>query len=119
MTQQVIDKLEVAFSFGCTDLEACAFADVSPASLYLHEKQNPAFSERKKLLKQKPILLARESVVNGVKEDYEFAFKFLERKRRKEFGPPEEKQSQQAVIIQVTSEKAANIKTLALKESDD
>ena len=33
MTPQVLQKLELAFSYGCTDDEACFFADIAPTTL--------------------------------------------------------------------------------------
>ena len=86
MTPEIISKLEQAFLLGCSDLEACFFADIGKTTLYNYQKANPDFAERKEKLKQSPILAARQSVVDGFKEDAHLALKYLERKRKKEFG---------------------------------
>ena len=86
MTQEVIDKLEYAFALGCTDNEACLHAGISPATLYNHQERDPKFLERKDLLKSKPIFLARETVLRGVKENPDIALRFLERKKKDEFS---------------------------------
>ena len=44
MTPQVLQKLELAFSYGCTDDEACFFADIAPATLYNYQKEYPEFT---------------------------------------------------------------------------
>ena len=59
MTPETIQKLENAFIAGCTDLEACCYADVSKSTLYDYCQDNPEFSERKETLKNQPIMQAR------------------------------------------------------------
>jgi hypothetical protein len=76
----VLSKLEAAFSMGCTDNEACIYADISPATLYNYQNRTPEFLERKTLLKEKPILRARITVITSLKKDVNSAWKFLEKK---------------------------------------
>ena len=85
--KDVLSKLEEAFAQGCTDEEACIYADISLSALYRYEEEHLEFRERKQLLKQKPILLARTEVVKGIEGDKEFALKFLERRKKSEFAP--------------------------------
>jgi len=59
MTPETIQKLETAFIAGCTDLEACCYADVSKSTLYDYCQDNPQFSERKETLKNQPVMQAR------------------------------------------------------------
>lgn len=83
----VLKKLDEAFSIGCSDVEACAYADISPAAMYEYQKKTPKFLERKRVLKEKPILLARKVVIDAMQNgDANLAFKYLERKRRDEFA---------------------------------
>jgi len=42
-----LQKLEEAFAMGCTDLEACLYADISSSTLYNYQKAHPDFLERK------------------------------------------------------------------------
>ncbi len=84
--QIVLQKLEEAFSYDCTDEEACLYADISPATLYSYQKKNPAFLERKHVLKNRVILLARQTVVAHITKDPNLALRYLERKRPKEFS---------------------------------
>lgn len=90
VTKEVLEKLEEAFLLGCTDREACFYADIALSTLYLYQEQNPEFSERKAELKENPILLARKTVVENLARDPELSLKFLERKRKKEFSPRQE-----------------------------
>lgn len=81
MTPEVLRKLEDAFMLGCTDLEACLAADISSATLYLYCSENPEFSERKQVLKQNPVKLARKVVVDALNDgDVACANKLLDRK---------------------------------------
>lgn len=86
MAQNTINKLEEAFSLGCTDLEATLYANIAPATLYKYQDNNKEFIERKTQLKQAPILLARKSVLAALRKNPELALKFLERKKKDEFS---------------------------------
>jgi len=86
MTPKVIEKLEEAFAWGCSDIEACLWADIAPATLYQYQDKNPAFTERKANLKEKPVLLARKSVVSSLPKDSKLAMDYLSRKRKDEFS---------------------------------
>jgi len=82
----VLQKLEEAFILGATDGEACLYADISTSALYAYQKRNPAFLERKELLKLKPVLRARRTVVKALETNPDLALKYLERKMRIEFS---------------------------------
>lgn len=86
MTPEVIGKLEEAFLLGCSDKEACLFAEVHPATMYDYQQLHPEFVERKEQLKSNPVLQARTAVVNAVSTDPDLAMKFLERKCKNEFS---------------------------------
>jgi hypothetical protein len=86
-TEVILQKLEGAFLLDCTDEEACFVANISPSSLYNYQKENEEFLERKKALKQNPIIKARQEVIKGMDGNPELALKYLERKRRDEFNP--------------------------------
>ena len=73
MTPECINKLEYAFSLGCSDTEACLHADITPASLYNYQEKNPAFIERKQCLKDSLVLLARE----GLRDDITSKDKYI------------------------------------------
>lgn len=90
MTEQVIAKLEEAFAWGCSDTEACLWADIAPATLYQYQEKHPAFTERKAMLKERPILDSRATVARAVKRDADLAMKYLERKRKDEFSTKSE-----------------------------
>lgn len=87
ITEEVLAILREAFLLGCDDVEACAWAGISPATLYNHQKDNVEFLEWKTALKQNPFLLARKTIVANLSRDPEFAMRYMERKKFKEFGP--------------------------------
>jgi hypothetical protein len=86
MTEVVLAKLEEAYAWDCTDEEACFFAGIDPATLYRHQEKYPEFCDRKKALKQRPVLKARRTVVDAL-DDPHMALKYLERKKKDEFSP--------------------------------
>lgn len=85
MTENTLQKLEEAFLLGCTDEEACFYADIGKSTLYNYQNDHPEFVERKEQLKNNPIFLARKSVIEGF-SNHELALKFLERKKKDEFS---------------------------------
>jgi hypothetical protein len=87
MTDEVVRKLEWAFSIGCSDAEACFFAGISKQTLYDYQERNPEYVDRKALLKEKMVLKARTVIANALNnEDKDMARWFLERKRKQEFS---------------------------------
>lgn len=85
MTDITLKKLEEAFAYGSTDEEACFYADISQQTLYNYQKENPDFIYRKEALKQRPILQARITIINNLDKP-KYAFKYLEKKKKDEFG---------------------------------
>jgi hypothetical protein len=80
-TPDTIAKLEAAFLLGCTDREACLAADVHPSNLYRYCEENPDFRERKEMLKDNPVMLARSVIVNALKDnDVQAAQKVMDRR---------------------------------------
>lgn len=86
MTPDTVQKLEYAFALGCSDEEACFYANIVKQTLYSYQKKHPEFVDRKEALKTRPIFLARETLVKGIQNDPDLALKMLERKRKNEFS---------------------------------
>jgi hypothetical protein len=86
VTPQVLAILEDAFLIGHTDTEACLIANIDPATFYRYCKVNPDYARRKEELKENQFAIARRTLMKGVKENPELALKFLERKKKSEFG---------------------------------
>ncbi len=85
VTPEVLAKLEQAFGMGCSDKEACLYADICMDALYNYQNRHPEFAEWKAILKEKPVLKARSVVVNSL-SDPENAKWYLERKTHGEFN---------------------------------
>jgi hypothetical protein len=87
MTQDVVNKLEQAFSLGASDLEACFYAGISKPTLYKYQDENPEFIDRKKALKEKLVLKARSVVADALEnKDKQTAQWYLERRKKDEFS---------------------------------
>lgn len=91
MTNEVVAKLEQAFSLGCSDIEACLFAGISKQTLYDYQKIHPEFADRKEELKEKLVLKARTVIATALNNNDETTAKwYLERKRKDEFSTKQE-----------------------------
>lgn len=69
MTEATVAKLEEAFLWGCSDREACSYADINPSTLYRYCENNQEFSERKEMLKQNVVMRAKKVVSNEISND--------------------------------------------------
>lgn len=85
-TQATIKKLEEAFALDATVGEACYYADISCATYYIWIEKNPELLEKFNRLREKPVLIARQTVVKALQTDSDIALKYLERKKRNEFA---------------------------------
>ncbi|MBO7712504.1 MAG: hypothetical protein J6S85_02990 [Methanobrevibacter sp.] len=87
INDDVIAKLETAWSMGCSDLEACLFAKIDKATLYRYQQENPDFCNRKEVLKQTLILKARSVIADALnRKDENTAKWYLEKKKKDEFS---------------------------------
>jgi hypothetical protein len=83
----VLSKLEQAWALDCSDKEAACLADISAGSLSKFLKAHPDVMKRKELLKERPVLNARNILHKAIAAgDGNLALKYLERKLKAEFG---------------------------------
>lgn len=80
ISDDVVGKLEQAFGIGCNVSQACIHANISRDTFYNFIKKNKKFSDRFKLLQQKPILQAKLTIYKNL-EDPKIASWYLERFR--------------------------------------
>lgn len=83
--EDVLNKLYTAFSQGNNDEDACEFAQVSTTCFYNYQKRNPEFKEWKDGLKRRPILKAKNTVIQHL-DDPKIALEYLKAKCKDEFG---------------------------------
>ena len=87
MTPETLEKLELAFCQGFTDLQACIFANISRDVFYDYIKRNPSFGDRKEELKKMIDIEAKIKLVEAIKNGDMASVKFwLERKCKDEFS---------------------------------
>jgi hypothetical protein len=106
-TPETIQKLEQAFSIGCTDTEATLFANISMAALYDFQNKYPEFVERKRKLKESLTLRSRLNVAQAINAqtnpDIDLSKWYLERKRKEEFSLRQETEHSGAVRHSIES----------------
>ena len=108
MTPEVVSKLEAAFSWGCTDTEACIWAGISRETLYEYIRNNPTFADRKEQLKETPNLKARQVLNLALQQkDKQTAQWWLERKKKEEFSTRSELVQPEPIKVFVTKEEQA------------
>ena len=90
MTEETLGKLREAYLMGCTDREACLFADIHPDTLYAFQHQNEEYSEQKRVWQSNPVLRARMAVMEFLQFDAKLAMRYLERRLPEEFGTRKE-----------------------------
>lgn len=84
-TEEVIRKIEEVAALDGSIREMAYYAGIHPDSIYAKMAEDKAFSDRIEALRERPILKARQSIVKAL-DDPHMALKYLERKRRKEWG---------------------------------
>lgn len=88
ITDATLAKLEIAFSLGASDKEACKLANINPSTLYKYQERCPEFVERKAELKDMVTWQAKYNIAEAVidKKDLNWSAWWAERKARGEFG---------------------------------
>lgn len=87
ITGPVIDKLDYAYSIGCSDPEAATYAGVSLSCLYRYLNDHPEYRDRREALKKKPVLEARETVLQSIRSGDPVTAKwYLEKQAPEDFG---------------------------------
>jgi hypothetical protein len=84
-TEEVIRKIEEVASLDGSVEEMAYYAGIHRDTIYAKLAEDKDFSDRIQHLKERPVLKARQTVVRSL-DDPNHAFKYLERKRKKEFG---------------------------------
>lgn len=104
----VLAKLEEAWALDCSDAEAATFADISASALSRYLKSHPDISARKDQLKTKPILAARTTLAQAIKDgNGKLALKYLERKCRNEFATRTEVAGTSEIVVKTEADKKA------------
>ena len=104
-TPETVKKLEEAFAIDASAEEACFYADISRETYYKWIKNNKAFSDRIESMRQRPVLLARQTAIQKIPESYSNAMDYLSRKRRDEFGNARETPETKILILNISPEK--------------
>jgi hypothetical protein len=89
-TPEILRKIEEAASLDCSIEEMAFFAGIHRATLYRWIIDDTELSDRIEELRQRPVLLARKTVLKSVEEDPDMAMRYLERKRKDEFSTKQE-----------------------------
>ena len=100
-TEETVKKLEEAFAIDATVEEACFYANITRPTYYGWIKKNPKLQERFNSLREKPVLLARQTAVKKIQDSYANAMDYLSRKRKGEFSQRQEQTGANGQPLQV------------------
>jgi hypothetical protein len=104
-TEEVVRKLEEAFSMDCTDEEACAYAGIGERTYYDHKAADEAFSQRVERAKQFCFVLAKKTVLKAMQDDDgALAMKWLKNRQRDRYHEKVEQDVKQTTVEEVISE---------------
>jgi hypothetical protein len=109
----VLAKLEEATAIDASVEECLFYADISKDSYYRYLEANPDFRERLLKLREKPVMLARKTIVSRLNEP-EHAKWYIERKAKKEFSSRSELTGADGKAIEVKTISGMKI----IKEND-
>lgn len=91
ITPEKLGKLEEAFKLGCTNREACFYAEVAESTFYDFLKEYPEYSDKIAMWKDYEKIKARYVVHKALeKGDRDMAKWYLERKAKDEFSTKQE-----------------------------
>jgi hypothetical protein len=99
-TPEVDRKIEECAYLGASIEEIAFFAGIHRDTLYDWMKKDTELSDRIKELQERPILLARQTVIKAI-DNPEYATWYLERKRKKEFSARQELTGEDGSPLQV------------------
>lgn len=91
ITPKKLEKLEEAFKLGCSNREACFYADVAESTFYDFLKDYPEYSDKIAMWKDYQKIKARYVVHKALENnDRDMAKWYLERKAKDEFSTKQE-----------------------------
>lgn len=85
LDDEVRRKIEEAAALDASVEEIAFYAGVHRATLHRWLQEDEGLRDRIQELRERPILKARQTITKAL-DDPNYAFKYLERKKRKEFG---------------------------------
>jgi hypothetical protein len=87
MTPAVVEKLELAFSKGLNDTEACLFAGIDRKTFYTFVEKNPEFLHKKDLLKSRVAMRSKLNIADSIDEgNVGDSWRYLEKTQGDEFA---------------------------------
>jgi hypothetical protein len=99
------EKVELfisAFKFDATVEEACLYAGITIHQYQYFCEIHPTFSDIKDAIKQLPVLSAKKTVAEKIRENYNNAMDYLSRKRKEEFSQKQISEQQGEININNT-----------------
>jgi hypothetical protein len=85
-TPEVIRKIEEVAALDGSVEEMAYYAGIKKATLYSKLEDDKEFSDRINALRERPVLLARQTVMKALAANSADARWYLEKKKKKEFG---------------------------------
>lgn len=114
-TDEVCRKIEEVAALDGSVEEMAYYAGIHRTSIYNYFKENPEFFDKIQALRERPVLKARQTVVNSL-SDPNHAFRYIERKRPKEFAPQSKIEHSGSIETPIATEQLASAAADAIRE---
>jgi len=114
-TDEVCRKIEEVAALDGSVEEMAFYAGIHRTSIYNYFKANHDFFDKIQSLRERPVLIARQTVVNSL-SDPNHAFRYIERKRPKEFAPQSKIEHSGSIETPIAAEQLASAAADAIRE---
>lgn len=89
LNDETVKKIEEALAMDCSIEEVCLYANITRPTYYNWINSFPELKERFNILRAKPFLKARKTVIDSLSNP-QYAFEYLKRKKKDEFSDRQE-----------------------------
>lgn len=114
-TEDVCRKIEEVAALDGSVEEMAFYAGIHRTSIYNYFKENPEFFDKIQTLRERPVLLARQTIIKSL-SDPNHAFRYVERKRPKEWAPTNKLEHSGEVDTKIPAEQLSSAAADSLRE---
>ena len=105
---KIIDKLEEAAKWDYTIEEMCFYAGISHDTYNRWKKEKPELGVRIEMLRNSPVMTAKETLAKKVGDSFANSIEYLKRKRKSEFSERLEQTGANGQPINITFDNVFN-----------
>jgi len=117
LNELVLAKLEDAFRFGATKIEACLWAGIDASTLWRHEEKDPDFAMKIEAWQNELVSIARANIAKSIRDgSVNDSWTFLKAKRKEEFAEQKNIRPTENIVTAAELEEIARSGVIAIDE---